>query len=117
MQHPDIITEASSKTIRAIHRLSSLLISQARLVLPPCVDDVGASSSSASSSHVCVPHTCITCKNIFLGPTGDLSEYKFVFDDDTPDIRAEATYPDVREEGHAEAWTPSVSVSVYFFLL
>ena len=71
VQHPDIMIEASSQTIRVIHRLSSLMISQARSVLPPRVDDVGASSSSASSSHICVPHSCITCKNIFLGPIDD----------------------------------------------
>ena len=92
------------------------MISQARLVLPPCVDDVGASSSSASSSHVCVPHNCITCKNIFLGPRGDLPEYHFVLDEDTLDTCAEATNPDVREEGNAKAWNPLVSICVYIFL-
>ena len=111
------MTEARSQTIKAIHRLSSLVISQASSVLPPRVDDAGASSSSASSSHVCVPHTCITCKNIFLGPIGDLPEYHFLLDEDTPDTRAEATDPDVREERNAEVWTPSVSVRVYIFLL
>ena len=75
VQHLGIIAKASSQTIRVIHRLSSLLISQARSVLPPHVDDAGVSSSSTSSSHVCVPHTCIMCKNIFLGPIGDLPEY------------------------------------------
>ena len=54
--------------------------------MPPYVDDVGAISSSASSSHVCVPHTCITCKNICLGPIGDLSKYQFVFEEDTLDV-------------------------------
>ena len=93
------------------------MISQARSVWPPHVDDVGANSSSASSSHICVPHTCITCKNIYLGPIGDLLEYHFVLDKDTPDTRAEATDPDAREEGNAEAWTPSMSVHVYIFLL
>ena len=93
------------------------MISQARSVLPPCFDDVGASSSSASSSHVCVPHTCITCKNILLCPIGDLPEYHFVVGEDTPDTRAEATDPDAREEGNASTWTPSVSVRVYIFLL
>ena len=93
------------------------MISQARSVLPPRVDDASASSSSASSSHVCVPHTCITCQNIFLGPIGDLTEYHFVLGKDTPDTRAEATDPDAREEGNAEAWTPSMSVRVYIFLL
>ena len=93
------------------------MISQARSVLPPRVDDADASSSSASSSHVCVPHTCITCKNIFLGPIGDLPEYDFVLDEDTPDTRVEATDPDARKEGNAEAWTPSVLVRVYIFLL
>ena len=111
------MTEASSQTIRSIHRLSSLIISQARSVLPPRVDDVGANSSSASSSHVCVPHIFKTCKNICLGCIGDLSEYQFVFDKDTPDTRVEATNLDAREEGHAESWTPSVSVRVYIFLL
>lgn len=72
-------------------------------MLPPHVDDVGASSSSMSSSHVCVPHICITCKNICLGPIGDLFEYRFVFEEDTQDARTEATHPDVREEGHVEA--------------
>ena len=85
--------------------------------MSPRVDDAGASSSSASSSHVCVPHTCISCKNIYLGPIGDLLEYHFVLDEDTPDTRAKATDLDVREEGNAEAWTPSVSVCVYIFLL
>ena len=93
------------------------MISQARSVLPPRVDDVGANSSSASSSHVCVPHTCITCKNICLGPIGDLPEHHFVLDEDTLDTCTEATDPDAREEGNAEAWTPSVSVRVYIFLL
>ena len=93
------------------------MISQARLVLPPCVDDVGASSSLASSSHVCVPHTCITCKNIFLGPIGDLPKYHFVLDEDTPDTHAEAIDPNAREVGNAEAWTPLVLVCVYIFLL
>ena len=102
MQHHDIITEASSQTIRVIHRLSSLLISQARSVLPPCVDDVGVSSSSASSSHVCLPHTCITCKNIYLGPIGDLFEYQFVFEEDTLDAHIETTHPDIREGWHEE---------------
>ena len=117
MHHPNIIAEASSQTIRAIHRLSSLLISQTKLVLPPHVDDASMSSSSASSSHVCVPHTCITCKNICLGPIGDLSKYQFVFDEDTPDACVEATNPDVREEGHAKAWTPYMLVCIYIFLL
>ena len=93
------------------------MISQARLVLPPRVDDASVSSSSASSSHVCVPHTCITCKNICLGPIGDLPEYHFVLDKDTPDARAEATDPDAREDGNVEAWTPLVSVRVYIFFL
>ena len=93
------------------------MISQARSVLPPRVDDAGASSSSASSSHVCVPHTCIACKNICLGPIGDLLEHHFVVDEDTLDIRVEATDPDAREEGNVEAVTPSVSVRVYIFLL
>jgi hypothetical protein len=93
------------------------MISQARSVLPPCVDDFGASSSSASSSHICVPHTCITCKNIFLGPIGDLLEYHFVLDEDTLDTCVEATNLDAREEGNVEAWTPSVLVRVYIFLL
>ena len=86
-------------------------------MLPPRVDDAGVISSSASSSHVCVPHTCITCKNICLGPIGDHSEYQFVFDKDTLDARIEATHANVREEGHAEAWNPSVLVCVYIFLL
>ena len=86
-------------------------------MLPPCVDDASVSSSLTSSLHVCVPHTCITCKNIFIGPIGDLSEYQFVFDKDTLDARTEAIDPDVREEGHAEAWTPSMLVRVYIFLL
>ena len=106
VQHPDIMTEATSQTIRAIHRLSSLMISQARSVLPPRVDDASASSSSASSSHICVPHTCITCKNICLGPIGDLPEYHFVVGEDTPDTHAEATDPDAREDGNASTWTP-----------
>ena len=85
--------------------------------MPPHVDDAGASSSSASSSHVCVPHTCITCKNIFLGPIGDLPEYHFVLGEDTPDTCAEVIDPDAREEGNASTWNPSVSVCVYIFLL
>ena len=64
-----------------------------------------------------MPHTCITCKNIFLGPIGDLPEYHFVLDKDTPDARGEPTNPDAREEGHAEAWTLSISVRVFIFLL
>ena len=67
------------------------MISQARSVLPPRVDDAGAIQSSASSSHICVPHTCITCKNIFLGPIGDLLEYHFVLYEDTLEARVEAT--------------------------
>ena len=51
------------------------------------------------------------------GPIGDLPEYDFVLGEDTPDTRAEAADPDVREEGNASAWTPSVSVRVYIFLL
>ena len=81
------------------------------------VDDASVISSSASSSHVCVHDTCITCKNICLGPIGDLSEYQFLLDEDTPDACAEATNPDAREEGHAEACNPSMSVHVYIFLL
>ena len=64
-----------------------------------------------------MPHTCITCKNIFLGPIGDLPEYHFVLGEDTPDTRAEATNPNVREEGHVEAWSPSISTHLYIFLL
>ena len=64
-----------------------------------------------------MPHTCITCKNICLGLIGDLPEYHFVLDEDTPDTLTEATDPDAREEGNAEAWTPSVLVRVYIFLL
>ena len=85
--------------------------------MPPHINDVGASSSSASSSHVCVPHTCITYKNICLGPIGDLPEYHFVLGEDTPDTHVEAIDPDAGEEGNAEVWTPSVSVRVYIFLL
>ena len=70
-------------------------------MFPPCVDGVGASSSLASSSHVCVPHTCIMCKNICLGPIGDISKYHFVFEEDTPNAHTKATHPDMREEGHA----------------
>ena len=117
VQHPNIIAKACFYTIRVIHRMSSLLISQARFVLPLFVDDVVASSSSVSLSHVCVPHTCITCKNICLGPIGNLPEYKFVFDVDTPDVRVEAIDPNAREEGHAEACTRFVLVRVYIFLL
>ena len=57
------------------------------------------------------------CMNIFLGPIGDLPEYHFVLDEDTLDVYAEATDPDAREEGHAEAWTPFVSIHVYIYLL
>ena len=64
-----------------------------------------------------MPHICITCKNIFLGPIGDLPEYHFVVGKDTPDTPAKATDPDAREEGNASTWTPSVSVHVYIFLL
>ena len=85
--------------------------------MPPCADGVGVSSSSASSSHVCVPHTCITWKIICLGLIGDLSEYKFVFDEDMLDVDIDATQPDVREEGHTDPWTPSMLVCVYIFLL
>ena len=81
-------------------------------MLPPCVDDVGVSSSSVSSSHVCVPHTCIMCKNICLGPIGDLSKYQFVFDKDTLDKCTETIDPNAREEGHVEVWTPSMSIHV-----
>ena len=81
-------------------------------MLPPLVDDVGTSSLSMSSSHVCVPHTCIMCKHIFLGLIGDIFEYYFVFEEDTPDVHIEATHPNTREEGHAEAWTPSILVNV-----
>ena len=62
-----------------------------------------------------MPHTCIKYKNICLGPIGDLPEYHFVLDKDTLDARAEATDPNAREEGNAEAWTPSVSVRVCIF--
>ena len=86
-------------------------------MLPPHVNDVGVSSSLKSSSHVCVPHNCITCKNICLGHIGDLFEYQFVFDEDTPDVGIEATHPNVREEGHAKVWNPSVLVRIYIFLL
>ena len=85
--------------------------------MPPHVDDAGANSSSTSSSHVSVSHTCITCKNICLSPIGDLSKYQFVFDEDTPNARIEATDLDTREEGHVEAWTPSVSVRVFIFFI
>ena len=84
-------------------------------MLPHRVDDVGMISSSMSSSHVCVPHTCITCKNICLGPIGDLSKYQFVFDEDTLDAYTKATNPDAREEGHAEAWTPSMLIHVFIY--
>ena len=98
--------------------MSSLLISQARPELHPRVHDASVSSSLMSSSHVCVPHTCIMCKNIIcLGSIGDLSEYQFVFEEDTLDACTEVTHPNVREEGHAEAWNPSMSVCVYIFLL
>ena len=74
-------------------------------MLSPHVDDVGMSSSSASSSHVCVPHTCITCTNICLGPIGDHSEYQFLFEEeDTTYTPIETTNPNVREKGHAKPW-------------
>ena len=81
-------------------------------MLPPHVDDVGASSSP-----VCVPHTCITCKNICPGPIGDLSKYQFGFEEDKMNAHTKATNPDVREEGYAKPWNPSVLVRVYIFLL
>ena len=69
-------------------------------MLLPHVDDARESSSLVSSSHVCVPHTCIMCKNNWLGPIGDIFEYPFVFEeDDTLDAHTKATHPDVREEG------------------
>ena len=55
------------------------------------------------------------CKNICLGPIGDLSEYHFLFEEDTPDVHTKATHPNVREEGDAEPWTPSVLVRVSIF--
>ena len=56
------------------------------------------------------------CKNICLGPIGDHFEYQFVLKGDTPDVHTEVTHPDMREEGHAEAWDPFVLVvCVYFF--
>ena len=93
------------------------MISQVRSILPPRVDDAGASSSLASSSHICVPHFCITYKNIFLGPIHDILEYHFVLEKDTIDTHVEATDPDVKEEGNAKAWTPSILVRVYIILL
>lgn len=62
----DVITEASMAYIRVIHHLTSLLVSQTRSLLCPHVNDVGA-SKSITSSHVCVLHTCVMCKNICLG--------------------------------------------------
>ena len=85
--------------------------------MPHRVNDASTSSSSVSSSHVCVPHTCIMCKNICLGPIGDIFEYQFVVDKDTPDAHTEAIDLDAREEGDVETWTPSMSVRVYIFLL
>ena len=55
-------------------------------------------------------------KNIFLGPIGDIPEYHFVLDEDTTNTCAEATDPNAREEGNAEAWTP-ILVHVYIILL
>lgn len=81
------------------------------------VDDASAISSAMSSSHVCVPHTCIMYRNICLGAIGDLSEYQFVFDEDALDTHTEDTDSNEREEGHAESWTPFFSVCVYIFLL
>ena len=62
-------------------------------------------------------HHRLAHQNIFLGPIGDLPEYHFVLDEDTPNTRVEAIDPDAREEGNGEAWTPSVSVRVYIFFM
>lgn len=51
------------------------------------------------------------------GSHSDLPKYHFVLDEDTPDTHAEATDPDAREEGNAEAWTPLVSVRVYIYFM
>ena len=85
--------------------------------MSPHVDDVGVSSSLVRSSHVSVLHTCIACRNIFLGPIGDLFEYQFVFEEDTLDVHTETTHPNIREGWHEETWHPTMSVRVYIFFL
>ena len=73
------------------------------------MDDVGA-STSGSSSHVCVPHSCIMCKNLCFGPLTDADTYQYVIDEeDIGDAATKAAKPhrasashESAEEGYAE---------------
>lgn len=48
VQHPYVITVASSEGIRVTHRLSSLLVTQNKSLSPPCTDGAGISTSSST---------------------------------------------------------------------
>ena len=67
VQHPNVIVMASATSIRVICHLSSLLVTETRSLLPPPIDDIGASTSS-NSSHFCMSHACVMCNNLYLGP-------------------------------------------------
>ncbi|XP_059074636.1 uncharacterized protein LOC131050375 [Cryptomeria japonica] len=96
VQHPDIICEAASWTISAIHSLSSLLVSQAVLVVQPTLDGSGASGAvdtSSSAPHICVPHSCVMCGHVCLGPVRQLvdppmdnADYEVHEMHDAPDV-------------------------------
>ena len=77
--HPDIMQDAATQTIHAIHSLSGLLVSHASVVAQPHSGDVGDGSSAAASSssgpHICVPHTCSMCRQICLGPLVEPAEH------------------------------------------
>ncbi|XP_057849082.2 uncharacterized protein LOC131060013 isoform X1 [Cryptomeria japonica] len=96
VQHPDIICEAASRTISAIHSLSSLLVSQAASVAQPTFDGSGASGgadTSSSTPHICVPHSCVMCGHVCLGPVGqpvdpavDSADYEVHAMHDAPEV-------------------------------
>lgn len=63
----------ASQTISSIHSLSILLVSQAGVVAQPSFDGssaFGGANTSSSTPHICVPHSCVMCGHLCLGPVG-----------------------------------------------
>lgn len=53
--------------------MSSLLVSQAGSVAQPTFDGSDASGGAdmaSSAPHICVPHSCVMCGHVCLGPLG-----------------------------------------------
>ncbi|XP_059073863.1 uncharacterized protein LOC131874482 [Cryptomeria japonica] len=110
VQHPYIICEATSWTISAIHSLSSFLVSWVGSIAQPTFDGSGASNgadTSSSAPHICVPHSCVMCGHVCLGPVGqpvdpptDNANYEVHEMHDAPDVMTQTRgYPG--ESSHA----------------